>query len=446
MLSDESYTYDEFGNRYGTVNPENYAYDKNGAVLSADGISFEYDSQGNRTKRTDASGVTHYFYNESDRLIRVEKPVGTVVAQYDYDPQGYRNWKDVGGARTYFYHTEEGLSAEFDSAGNTIRSYVYEPESYWGTAPLAMKSGANYHYFHTDHLGTPQKLTAKGGATTWAANYSGFGAATVNTSTVTNPVRFPGQYYDSETGLHQNFMRDYDPEVGAYLEQDPYGILTGPNRYGYVYGDPVGLSDPTGEIAFTATAIGVGFGVAFFVGDQALSGFPAIKCSQYLWDSCLYADQAQACLSTGGSLVLSLIGGGSVNFGTKIISGIAGKIVKRFGGFGRLGSVFRGLTGKVLKDRGVKNLLSPQQFRNLARFNKKKPSNSTDTIIRDLPNGVKVFQADSPARNIPGSFARFEKQVDASGKTIQFTKTTFGPDGKIIHVKDKITGHTFVPR
>ena len=214
-----------------------------------------------------------------------------------------------------------------------------------------MKSGANYHYFHTDHLGTPQKLTAKGGATTWAANYSGFGAATVTNSTVTNPVRFPGQYFDSETGLHQNFMRDYDPEVGAYLEQDPYGIITGPNRYGYVYGDPVGLSDPTGEFAVTATAIGVGFGVAFFVGDQALSGFPAIKCSQYLWDSCLYADQAQACLSTGGSLVLSLIGGGSVNFGTKIISGIAGKIVKRFGGFGRLGGFLGRFGGGSLVKR-----------------------------------------------------------------------------------------------
>ena len=55
-------------------------------------------------------------------------------------------------------------------------------------------------------------------------------------------------------------MRDYDPEIGAYLEQDPYGILTGPNRYGYVYGDPVGLSDPTGEIV---PIVVIGAGILF---------------------------------------------------------------------------------------------------------------------------------------------------------------------------------------
>ena len=49
-------------------------------------------------------------------------------------------------------------------------------------------------------------------------------------------------------GLHHNYMRDYDPEVGQYLAQDPYGLITGANRYAYVYGNPVELFDPTGEI------------------------------------------------------------------------------------------------------------------------------------------------------------------------------------------------------
>jgi len=93
----------------------------------------------------------------------------------------------------------------------------------------------------------------------------------------------------------------------------------------------------------------------------------------------------------------------------------------------------------------TKGVLNPQQVKNLARFNKKKPANSTDTVIRDLPGGGKAFQADSAARNIPGSFARFEKQIDSAGKTTQFTKTTFGPKGEIVHVKDKITGQTFIP-
>ena len=56
-----------------------------------------------------------------------------------------------------------------------------------------------------------------------------------------------------------------------------------------------------------------------------------------------------------------------------------------------------------------------------------------------------AFQADSAPRNIPGSFAQYEKQVDAAGNTLQYTKTTFGLNGEIIHIKDKIGGGTFVP-
>jgi RHS repeat-associated protein len=82
--------------------------------------------------------------------------------------------------------------------------------------------------------------------------------------------------------------------------------------------------------------------------------------------------------------------------------------------------------------------LTAEQLENLARFKKKLPSNATPTKIYDLPNGGKAFQANSPSKNIPGSFAQYEKQVDASGKTMQYTKTTFGPNGEIIHVKDKV--------
>jgi hypothetical protein len=82
--------------------------------------------------------------------------------------------------------------------------------------------------------------------------------------------------------------------------------------------------------------------------------------------------------------------------------------------------------------------LTAEQLENLARFKKKLPSNATPAKIYDLPNGGKAFQANSPSKNIPGSFAQYEKQVDASGKTMQYTKTTFGPNGEIIHVKDKV--------
>ncbi len=87
---------------------------------------------------------------------------------------------------------------------------------------------------HNDHLGAPQKMTDASGAVVWAADYKPFGEATVTVSTITNNFRFPGQYYDAETGLHYNYRRDYNPARGRYIEADPIGIRKGKNHL-YIY-------------------------------------------------------------------------------------------------------------------------------------------------------------------------------------------------------------------
>ncbi len=68
-----------------------------------------------------------------------------------------------------------------------------------------MKIGSEYYFYHNDHLGTPQKMTAVNGLVVWAAKYSSFGKAEVDpASTVENNLRFAGQYEDAETRLHYN--------------------------------------------------------------------------------------------------------------------------------------------------------------------------------------------------------------------------------------------------
>ena len=93
-----------------------------------------------------------------------------------------------------------------------------------------MKIGSEYYFYHNDHLGTPQKMTAVNGAVVWSASYNSFGNASINaSSTVSNNLRFAGQYFDQDTGLHYNWHRYYDPNVGRYLqgERTKFPVITG---------------------------------------------------------------------------------------------------------------------------------------------------------------------------------------------------------------------------
>ena len=84
------------------------------------------------------------------------------------------------------------------------------------------------------------------GNVVWQARSTAFGKAEIQVETVENPLRFPGQYFDAETGLHYNFHRYYDPETGRYTQADPIGLAGGINSYAYVGNNPVNLLDPYG--------------------------------------------------------------------------------------------------------------------------------------------------------------------------------------------------------
>ena len=56
----------------------------------------------------------------------------------------------------------------------------------------------------------------------------------------------PGQYYDAETNLHYNYFRDYDPQVGRYIQSDPIGLAGGLNTFAYAYNNPTNFIDSLG--------------------------------------------------------------------------------------------------------------------------------------------------------------------------------------------------------
>jgi RHS repeat-associated protein len=87
---------------------------------------------------------------------------------------------------------------------------------------------------------------------------------------LTYNLRFPGQYYDEETGKHYNYFRGYDPSTGRYVESDPIGLEGGLNTYLYVDANPVNRMDLYG-LTDTGAAVGagIGCGIGGFLGSTA---------------------------------------------------------------------------------------------------------------------------------------------------------------------------------
>ncbi len=112
--------------------------------------------------------------------------------------------------------------------------------------PSVSLSAESVYFFHNDHLGTPQEMTDMDQNVVWRAGKDPFGDGEVEVASIDNNLRFPGQYYDEETGLHYNWNRYYDPRTGRYITSDPIGLIGGINTFGYVDANPLKYIDPNG--------------------------------------------------------------------------------------------------------------------------------------------------------------------------------------------------------
>jgi RHS repeat-associated protein len=197
-------------------------------------------------QRIDETGTTTYTYDIDNRLIQIRTPQSTTYNYY-YDPFGKRVSKGVNGVRTYFFYCNDGLIGEYDLTGNEIKAYGYAPDSPWTTDPLFQKIGTDHYWYQNDHLGTAQKIINTSGTVVWAATYDSFGKIQIQATEIENNLRFPGQYYDQETGLHYNFFRYYDATIGRYLTKDPIGFSGGDvNLFRYTRNNPINFRDPQG--------------------------------------------------------------------------------------------------------------------------------------------------------------------------------------------------------
>ena len=153
-----------------------------------------------------------------------------------------------------------------------------------GDTPIATLqpngNGISVYYIHSDQLNAPRVITQPSTNTVaWRWDTDPFGTVAANQNpgglgTFIYNLRFPGQYYQAETGLNYNYFRDYDPQTGRYIESDPIGLGGGINTYAFVEENPISRLDPFGLSSLVYNS-GTGTITVVSGAGQAVGVFPA---------------------------------------------------------------------------------------------------------------------------------------------------------------------------
>lgn len=310
-ITDLSYTYSSAGNISGVTNSitgpgsfkpvvsrddvETYQY-KTGTnkidtiTGSISSTVFGHDDNGNIT----AKGNLTFEYFQDNRLSAV-RDAGALISTYEYNSFGQRTRKTVGDLITLFHYDLQGnLICESAQDGTVLKEYIY-----LNTLPLALivhGAETKTYFYHTNHLGTPIALTNDAGQIAWKASHGPFGKVNISVSTLENNLRFPGQYFDGETGLHYNWHRYYDSDIGRYLTPDPIGLAGGINPFVYAESNPTNYIDPNGLSALWMVnpAIGSGLGVGVVENNNQATVSDYIQAIEFLWSSSWLNPQLRA--------------------------------------------------------------------------------------------------------------------------------------------------------
>jgi RHS repeat-associated protein len=199
---------------------------------------YSYDTRGNRTKITPPSGpATTLGYDQADRLVSYTQ--GYPSATYAYNGDGLRMTKTVGPTTTPFvWDGESGLPLMLSDSTN---SYVYGPVG----LPLEQITGTTPLWLHHDQLGSTRLLTNTTGTKVATYTYTPYGTLASTTGTAVTPLRFTGEYQDSESGLYYLRARYYDPATAQFATVDPAVAGTG-QPYAYALDNPINTRDQSG--------------------------------------------------------------------------------------------------------------------------------------------------------------------------------------------------------
>ena len=264
-LDDETYSYDENGNRI-TANGSNYTTGDNNELTSDGTWTYTYDAEGNRISKTNAANTERelYMWDYRNRLTTVTKQtydtltnewttVQIVEYSYDYNNVWIRKTLDTNGdgiadSKTIFIPENYQTTVQLDDTDLTdatgpvvTHHYLWTPNQQ--DKLLADTTASGILWALTDHLGTIRDVL-DGNSSTHLI-YDAFG----NLTSGTNPLLFgyTGKPFDNATNLQNNINRWYDATIGRWLSTDPIGFEgNDTNLYRYVGNSPLTHIDITG--------------------------------------------------------------------------------------------------------------------------------------------------------------------------------------------------------
>ena len=244
----QNFVYDANGNRVNQSQDNNesklFTYASNSNILNSikesnttdtKDINYEYDKTGNIIKDDKHT----YSYDSRNRLIAIDS---NVTYQYNYDNK--RVSKTVNGVKSYFIYDGHKLIGEYklNLSNESRQEYIY-----LNSTPIATMTPTKTYRVYADHLDTSRRVATNesNAEIVWKWESKPFGESKASGDISFN-LRFPGQYFDNETGTHYNINRDYNPVTGRYIQSDPIGFDGGVNGFGYVGGSPISSVDLRG--------------------------------------------------------------------------------------------------------------------------------------------------------------------------------------------------------
>jgi RHS repeat-associated protein len=276
------WSYDGVGNRLTEQRPAgttSYSYDNADRMLTAGANTYTYDRNGNQL----TGGGTTFTYDLANRTKTAVQ--GATTTTYSYDGDGIRLLASTGSGASdktkFLWDVNYGLAQlalERDGNDSLLRRFAH------GLRPLTFATGSGTSYYHYDPLGSVRDITSSTGIIGTTYDYEPYGTIRTQSGTSPNPLRFAGEYHDPTGFIHLR-ARQYDAELGRFLNRDPASTRAGiiaSATYVYANDRPTAIIDPSGMTFVPAmdgrtNAVAIASGIGADHAEYLVSPEPTVR-------------------------------------------------------------------------------------------------------------------------------------------------------------------------